>query len=405
MLTEIEQSLPLHWRGMFRVLTFPVAWLFPFQQNLFSAAWNSDILGLMVFKRIFLFMPALSVIIGLWCTMLGVYTLLFRGNRVKFIITIQILWWDVARCTLLFWVGMGKFILVAFGTFWGLVRLIVAVILEIIHEIVELPFGLTGNIARHFRQPGVPWLAFVLTILWSAVEAVIFTYILAPTFSEVLSDLVGTESHQFLGIFLFIVLFAMVAGSFACMSVLVEAFEQKDVKKILQMLVVEFFVMFVEVLFLYRELIDALTPWIYQQTGVQMGIGPVILFASFCWMGIRAMVWFLFARYGTPTLLAVIARKRLPDEEAPSVTPARSEQRWDSIIVKLKNEQNWFQERGHALLEAIALPIFQVLASGLNFCIVFFVNKPLFNLPFKNLAEVGETAVLLQSLTSLRENK
>ena len=48
----------------------------------------------------------------------------------------------------------------------------------------------------------------------------------------------------------------------------------------------------------HRELIDAVTPWIAQQSGgeVQLGIGATRALASFGWMGIRGMSWFLFGR-------------------------------------------------------------------------------------------------------------
>jgi len=184
-MTEIEQTL--QYRGLFHFLALPIRWLFPFQLQLLDAAWNTDVVGLVLMKRIFLFLPAFSVLLGLWCTMLGIYTLLFRGDRVRFLVTLQVAWWDVARCSLLYWAGMGKFLFVAFGSLWGLLRIMVEVVLEVIREIFELPFHLTGTITRNFSQPGVPWLAFLLTVLWCMLEATIFTYILAPTFSEVLS--------------------------------------------------------------------------------------------------------------------------------------------------------------------------------------------------------------------------
>ena len=404
-LDNIETSLPPDWVGLFRVITFPIAWLFPFQDFLIDTTWHSDYVGMSVFKRIFFFLPAVSSLIGLWCTMLGIYTIVFRENRTKFVVTLQILWWDVARCTLFFWAGMARFVWVAFGSFFGMLRLVVEVMLEMIREIFELPFTLTGSLAKNFRQPGVPWLAFLLTIFWCIIEATMFTYILAPTFSEVLSDLVGTESHRFLGLFLFIILGAMIGGSFACMHVLVEAVNKRQYRQIFQMMIVEFFVMFVEVVFLYRELIDALTPWIAQQTGIEMGIVPVILFASFGWLGVRSTVWFLFARYGTPTMVAIIARQRLPEEQQAMSTTERSEERWDKVVVKLKSEQNWFTQRAQMLIEAATLPIFQIIAAGINFMVVLFTNKPLFNLPFKTLAEVGETKALLQSLSSQLSEK
>jgi hypothetical protein len=381
----------------------PIDWLLPLQGALLSAAWGSESPEVALVKRIFLLLPILAVIVGLWCTMLSVYTLLFRSGRVRYIATLAVLWWDVMRSTWLFWMGMGRFFWVAFGSIWGLIHLLVATTVEMIKEIFELPFVLTGTITRNLRQPGVPWLAFVLTVLWACLEGLIFTYVLSPTMGGVISDITGADTSRFLGVFLFAVLAPMIAGSLACMHVLVDAIQRKDYTQILQMLIVEFFVMFVEVMFLYRELVDSLTPWISQQTGLQMGIVPVILLASFSWLGVRAMVWFLFARYGTPTLLAIISRQRLPEEaaEAATASVSASEERWEKMIGKLKAEQTWFQDKAHSLVEAAVLPIFQVFAAGLNFAFVLFLSRPLFSLPFKTLAEVGETKALLRSVAGL----
>ena len=241
-----------------------------------------------------------------------------------------------------------------------------------------------------------------MTVGWSALEAVIFSYILTPTFSEIISDLVGTDTHKYLTPVLAVMLFFLIAGSFACLHVLVEAIEQKDYKAIVQMAIVELFVMFVEVAFLYRELIDALTPWIAQQTGVQMGLIPVLAFASMGWVGIRGMVWFLFARFGTPTVLAVISRQRLAEEERAAPAP-KQEERLDRVFVKLKSEQQWFHQQAQQLLEAAVLPIFQVVATILNFLFVFFLSRPLFSVPFEKISDVGETKTLLQNLFTGKE--
>jgi hypothetical protein len=403
MILDLVQAVPEQWRGFFHVFVLPIRWLFPLQSYLLHGSWYADLWGVALLKRIFLFIPVVSVIVGLWCSMLAIYTLLFRSGRLKFIGMLLVLWWDVARSTWLFWAGMGQFLFVAFGSLWGLLRLMVGVLLEIIREIFELPFVLTGRFTRNLRSPGVPWIAFLMTVLWSALEAAVFSYILTPTFSEILSDLVGTDVHRYLTPCLFVMLFFLIAGSFACLYVLVEAIREKNVTAIVQMAIVEVFVMFVEVVFLYRELIDALTPWIAQQTGLQMGIVPVILFACFGWVGVRAMVWFLFARFGTPTLLALIARQRLADEEPERASAAKSEERLEQIFHKLKSEQSWFQQQAHALLEAAVLPIFQVIATLLNFAFVFFLSRALFNIPFHSLAEVGETKTLLQNLIAPKE--
>src|SRR5205807_3912142 len=111
-------------------------------------------------------------------------------HRLNLLGTLLVLWWDVARSVWLFWAGMGKFLLVAFGSCWGLLRLTVGILIELIREIVELPFVLTGRATASLRQPGVPWIAFLLTVFWAALEAGVFAYILTPTMTEIVSDLV-----------------------------------------------------------------------------------------------------------------------------------------------------------------------------------------------------------------------
>lgn len=402
MLNSIEQALPEQWRGVFHAVAVPIAWLFPFQELLLRFAWYSDAPHLAALKRIFLLLPAVCIVVGLWCSMVSIYTLLFRSGRAKYISTLFILWWDVGRAGWLFWAGTAKFLFLVVGALWGVLRLIVAVIKEMFIALFEVPSALGGKIANNFLQGGMPWIAVALTFMWAVLEALIFSYILAPTIAEILSNLTGSDSHQYLGIVLFIMLTPMILGSFACMHVLVEAVKTRNVSQIIQMLFVEVLVAGFEVMFFYRELVDSLTPWIAQQTGLQMGIVPVIAIAACSWIGVRGMTWFLFARYGTPTLLAFISRERLPEEIRKEVAARPPEKRWDTAIIRLKQEQDWFRDRAQSLLEAAILPVFQVIAAGINFCMLLFLSQPLFSLPFKNLAEVGETKQLLQQADVLR---
>lgn len=401
MLMEIEQALPDQWKPLFHAVSMPIAWLFPFQQSLLNWSSTSQISGLTPVKWLFVFLPAVCVLIGLWCSMLSIYTLPFRSGRLRFVTSLCVLWWDAARATWLFWAGMAKFVFLLFAALWGMVRLIAAVLQEIILSIFDIPSRLGGNIARNFLQGGIPWIAVLLTVMWAVLEGLIFSYILAPTISEILSNLTGSESHPYIGIFLFCMLVPMILGSFACMHVLVDAVKSRAVGQIIQMLFVEVLVMGFEVMFFYRELVDSLTPWISQQTGIQMGFVPVILISVCGWMGVRGMTWFLFARYGTPTLLAFIERKRMAEEVVGPQAHVPVESRWEKALHKLKEEHHWFQERAQSLLEAAVLPAFQVFAAAINFCVLLFISKHLFNLPFKNLAEVGETKTLLQQIDVL----
>jgi hypothetical protein len=157
-------------------------------------------------------------------------------------------------------------------------------------------------------RPGVPW-ALVLLIVWSAVEATIFTVTLRPTMSELLADLTGFEVNPIaLIVVLWFFLTIIIAGSFACIQVLKEAIVAQQIGNIVQMIVVQIVVAMFQVLFLYRELVDEFTPWLAEQ-GVTLGlVGTLGL--SFCaWLGVRGMTWYLFGRSGAPALIAVLNRQ------------------------------------------------------------------------------------------------
>src|SRR5207244_18168 len=104
-------------------------------------------------------------------------------------------------------------------------------------------------------------------------------------------------------------LFIIIGGSFACIQVLNEAIQTRAIGQIVSMVLVELAVALFEVLFLYRELIDAITPWLAQQ-GFQLGIVGTLGLALLGWVGVRGMTWFLFGRFGTPALLAILAGRR-----------------------------------------------------------------------------------------------
>jgi len=85
-----------------------------------------------------------------------------------------------------------------------------------------------------------------------------------------LGELTGYEVNGFAFILLlWLFLWVLVAGSFACIQVLNEAFKSKKYGQIVSMVAIEIAVAMFEVLFLYRELVDAMTPWLAQQ-GVQL---------------------------------------------------------------------------------------------------------------------------------------
>src|SRR5438046_882002 len=197
-MNNLESAAPDLLRELSRLLVSPINALQSLQSILLSFSWNADHWAMVLLKRIFLYMPTIAIVVGLWCTLFTCYTLVFRGQRLHLLGTVLVLWWDVTRSVWLFWAGMGKFLMVAFGACWGLLRLTVGILIELIREIVELPFVLTGRATASLRQPGVPWIAFLLTVLWAALEAGVFAYILNPTMTEILSDMVGAETHKYL---------------------------------------------------------------------------------------------------------------------------------------------------------------------------------------------------------------
>jgi hypothetical protein len=165
------------------------------------------------------------------------------------------------------------------------------------------------------------------------------------------------------------------------------------------MVVVELFVMIVEVVFLYRELVDAITPWLAQQSGgeFRLGVTGVLLISSMAWIGVRGMTWFLFGRYGTPTLLAIISRRGVAEARGAAQPAAGAVFSWTKeMIHHVKAEIGWFHTTGKELLEAYVLPPLQVVAATINFFMLFFTGRHLFSLPLKTLHALMETAEVLK---------
>jgi hypothetical protein len=153
------------------------------------------------------------------------------------------------------------------------------------------------------------------------------------------------------------------------------------------MTLIEMVVAMFEVLFLYRELVDAITPWMAQQ-GFNLGLVGTLVLAFAAWLGVRGMTWFLFGRYGTPALIAVLARETISHGGSVDVAPPRQPEFWKAPIAALKAEIDWFKQEAREMFELLTLPVLQLLASGFNFCLVVLLGRPHFTLPFRSLEEV-----------------
>jgi len=401
---QISQMVPDPWQSLFHLLTIPLSWIPDMQQALIGFVLSPTTGWLAGIYYLLLLFPALLWIGAVWCTHLTLYTLPFRSGRIELLKTLLLAWWDMAFCIWMYWVGLARFVMVVFGWFFTLGRLALKLFAETMKQLVILPFKMTGQMTQSYFQPGVPWIAFLLLIFWCLLEATIFTYTLMPTITEVLAGITGSEASVMTGTILYLFLSLLIMGSFACIQVLADAIKNHEYRYLVQMLLVEVFVMVFEVMFLYRELVDAITPWIAQQTGEQfrLGIGFTLSLATFSWVGVRGMTWFLFGQYGTPPLLSFISRRPMyqttaADETNPLPAPVPVVW-WRTPLEDFKREVGWLHEKASELMEYLMLPVLHVVAAFLNFAMILVTGKPVFAIPFKSLKEVVEARELLPAI-------
>lgn len=363
-----------------------LAWIVPFQNRMFNYVLQGETFWSLAGLAILLLLPAAAFVAGIWGTMVSVYTIPFRLARsVSLLQSILMAWWDVLRMVWFYWAGLAKFAFELVGLLWGLLKTAVQLVWGTLKGAITSPLAMLDATSR---RPGVPWAAFMLLLIWSAVEATIFTFTLRPTMSELLADLTGYEVNAFaLVTLLWIFLAIIIAGSFACIQVLNDAIVAKQTGNIIFMILVEISVAMFEVLFLYREMVDAMTPWLAQQ-GVTLGVIGTLSLAFFAWVGVRGMTWFLFGRFGAPALIAVLSRQPMGLEVAAGHGGAAQADYWKGPIAALKAEREWFRKEGREMFELISLPVLQVVASALNFFFVIFTGRGHFSLPFKSIDDV-----------------
>ena len=392
MFESFAELFPANWRPAILILTAPFRWLAAWQGMMLRWIFgHQQTVGFIVGEAL-LIIPILLICAGTWTSAASLYTVPFRSGRGRFFTLLLMTWWDAGRCILFFYTGMVRVVVAFVGWIIGSVRFFLRMLKSLIIGIIRSPITLIQNSSRaYFEAGGMPWVAFLILMLWSAVEATIFTFTLTPTLKEVFDSLTGQDvSARVMQPLLWVFLFMLVAGSFACVHVMTESIKAKKIGNIISMFIVESAVMFFEVMFLYRELIDAITPWIAQQSGgtVQLGIGATIALASFGWMGVRGMSWFLFGRFGTPALIAILSRQNPERSSAPAVKHHDAPELWRAPIEALKSETKWFHQEAQRMFELLSLPVLQLFASAVNFAVVVVQSRPMFMLPFKSLDDV-----------------
>ena len=388
--------MPSEWRRPFEFLAAPLWWIPEWQGRAIAAVLSGASAAVVVGKAVFLLPPLALLVVGIWSTMLGLYTVPFRSERGAFLTDLSLAWWDAGRSIWLYWAGVLRFAVVLAGWVWGMLKLAVSLVIRTLRAVVVSPMRFLDWSASRYFQPGVPWVAFLVTLGWSALEATIFTFTLTPTLRDVLPALTGyVPETTFMLPVVWLFLFFLIAGSFACLQALAEAVENRNVGRIVEMALVEVFVMFFEVVFLYRELVSAVTPWIAQQTAgeIRLGLFSTLAVACFGWIGIRGMTWFLFGRFGTPALLAVLSREMLDherDEQEEAEALAELSRAWEGPVEALKEEREWFREQAREAYELASLPVLQLLAAAVNFPVVIVRGEPVFRLPLTSLEQMLE---------------
>src|SRR5437867_5067181 len=329
-----------------------LAWIVEWQARVFGMILGVDSFWGLVGVVVLLFLPAATLVAGVWGTMVSLYTIPFRLGRAGLLLTSLLMsWWDAVRMTWFYWSGLVRFVVVFLGWVWGLLKLTVELVWGTLKGAVTSPLAMLDATAR---RPGVPWAAFFLLIFWSAIEATIFTFTLRPTMSELLADLTGYEVNPvFLVLILWVFLWVLIAGSFACIQVLNDAIKTRQVGQIVFMILVEIAVALFEVLFLYRELVDAMTPWLAQQ-GVQLGVFGTIGLAFFGWIGVRGMTWFLFGRFGAPALIGLLGRQAFGQQHGAGAPAAIPPDYWQGPISALKKETEWFKKEAKEVFELMS---------------------------------------------------
>jgi hypothetical protein len=370
-----------------------------FQSAFISFAWGAgDQSWLVAAKRLFLLLPACAVLLACWASIASVLSIPIRRNRQVFITALFVTWWDLGKSVLSFWGGMFRFVVELLMAAVAVSRVLLLGVWAIVHDVLLMPFNYLRWIAGNVVRSPIPWIAVSLTIAWCAVETTIFTYVMSPVVIDTFSNITGeTLREGFIRTPLFLFLFFIVMGSYAVLSTFVDSVKSKSLQQISGIVVIECVVIFVEVVFLYREFVDSLVPWFAQySSNFELGIFWTLAISGFVWLGIRSLSWFLFAAHGTPTIMAVIQGRGVDAGERTSVPNGRLFDMSEAYLDRTRQDANWMRQLRESLLASFMLPPLQVVAAAVNFCTLCLLNKHLFSLPFENMEAMKYSEKLIR---------
>ncbi len=378
-------------------------------KSAFLFVWGvDDPFWLLATKRIFLLVPLGAVALGYWTSVLSLPTIVVRSNRRTFVGLVLVTWWDLARAIFTFWGGVFRFMLQLVISVLGLLQVLVVGLWTVVHEAVVLPLRLIRNVGSNVLNPGVPWIAVMMTFFWCVFEAMIFTYVMTSLVIDTLSNLAGTElSETAVRIPLFFFMLFIVLGSYAVLATWADALKTRDVAAIVKIGVIELVAMFVEVVFLYREFVDALVPWFAQHTSKNFDLGIVgtLSIAGLTWLGIRSLSWFLFARAGAPTIMAIIQGHGVGNRDAGNGPRPDFRLFSDTFTGHLRREFQWAEGAGERLLDSFLVPPMQIVAAALNFVTLLVTNRHFIDLPLQSVKDFKDARLLVAELNSSRTKK
>jgi len=343
----------------------------------------------MVIKRIFLLIPVLVIILSCWLTVGCLIAIIFR-QRKKYINSIFYQWWELFRAIFTYWSGIFKFALHLCMALIGFFKTIILGLFILLQDIFYIPFNVVRNIGGNIIAPGIPWIAVTLTIFWCIFEAAIFTYVTSPIVIDTLSNITGEQlSETFIRLPLYGFMLFIILGSYSVLSIWTQSVRSKDWASIIKIGMIELVTLFVEVMFLYREFVDALVPWFAQHSdGFELGLFGTITIACMTWFGMRSLSWFLFAGHGTPTIMAIIQGSGLKSSKSKDKETPLSESFTINTFSRIKDEMTWVNEKGDELIGSFILPPLQVIGSAVNFCTLLILADRLFELPFTSMDDV-----------------
>jgi hypothetical protein len=352
-------------------------------------------------KRLFLLPPLGALALGYWATVLSLPTIVVRARRRTFFGLVVVTWWDLARATFTFWGGVFRFLMRLAISLLGMAQVVVIGLWTLLKELVLLPLRVIRSAGSNMLTPGVPWIAVTMTFFWCVFEAIIFTFVTTSLVIDTLSNIAGfqlTEAGIRIPLFLFMLFIAL--GSYAVLASFAEAVRTRDWATIIKIGVVEAVALFVEVVFLYREFVDALVPWFAQHTSgkFELGIAGTLIIAGLVWLGIRSLSWFLFAAAGTPTILSIISGQGVANPDPGAAAPAEFKLFSDGFSTQLRSEFEWVGNEGQRLLDAFLVPPMNLVAAGLNFVTLLTSNRHLLELPLESIADFKDARTLAGEL-------